>query len=112
MSCESGRNEIVWWRGQRKALRLQICNPPSEGIGAWTFAFYLYDSLLEDATLVLTKTTGFTVVETGGADMPAVVELLLLAADTSTLEPGTYYHKWVRADNGIVIDHGPFILNP
>lgn len=112
MSCESGKNTIIWWRGQEKALRLQICSPPSEGIGDWTFAFYLYDSLLADAELVLTKTTGFTIVETGGADMPAVVELLLDDDDTSELTPGTYYHKWTRADNGIVIDHGPFILNP
>jgi len=112
MSCSSGKNTITWWRGQRKTLRLQICAPPAEGIGGWTFAFYLYDSLLADAELVLTKTTGFTITETGGADTPAVVELLLQPADVATLDPGTYQHKWVRADNGIVIDYGPFILNP
>ncbi len=107
-----GKNTVTWWRSQRKALRLELCNPPAGGITGWTFAFYLYDSIASDAALLFTKTTGFSITEAGGNGQKAVIELLFDATDFATIAPGTYYHKWVNASDGIPIDYGPFILNP
>lgn len=112
MSCTSGKNTITWFRGQAKSIRLTLCFPPAEGIAGWTFAFYLYDGITDDATLLLTKTTGFTITDAGGGGNEAIVELLLDAVDTSGLTPGTLFHKWVRATNGVVLDYGPFLLQP